>query len=94
MTRAQCHPERVTYSRGLCRGCYDHHRERGTLANFPTLRWKLRLEEFAAEYAHLRSDGTTRTQFARRIGTTRTAVDQAYRRAVRAGLLTPDRRTA
>lgn len=35
-----------------------------------------------------------RTAIARRLGMTRGAVDRAYWRAVRAGDLTPDRRTA
>lgn len=94
MTRSHCHPNQPAYGRGLCRGCYDHHRKYGTLDIFPTRRWRLRLNEFATEYAHLRTDGVTRLQFARRAGMTRDSVDQAYRRAVRAGLLTPDRRAA
>lgn len=91
---ADCHPGRPHYGRGLCRGCYDHHRDHGTLANFPTRRWRLRLPEFAEEYRLLRSDGLGRTAMATRLGVTRNAVDAAYVRAVRAGLLAPDRRAA
>ncbi|WP_328465505.1 hypothetical protein OHA21_43765 [Actinoplanes sp. NBC_00393] len=91
---ATCHPSSAHYARGLCRRCYDHHHDHGTLTSHATTRWRLRTAEFAAEYALLRSDGHTRTAIAARLGVTRNAVDQAYRRAVRAGLLTPDRRAA
>jgi hypothetical protein len=89
---ATCHPAQPAYGRGLCRGCYDHHRDHGTLDQHP--RTTVPLADFAADYQHLRTYGHTRRYIATRIGMTRDAVDQAYRRAVRAGLLTPDRRTA
>lgn len=47
--------------------------------------------EFAAEYALLRSEGSSRRLIAERLGMTRHAVDQAYKRAVSKGLLSPDR---
>jgi predicted transcriptional regulator len=49
-------------------------------------------EDFATEYALLRSEGFGRRQIADRLGMTRHAVDQAYLRATRKNLLTPDRR--
>jgi DNA-binding XRE family transcriptional regulator len=55
---------------------------------------RLSAADFATEYDHLRADGRTRREIAFRLGMTRDAVDQAYIRAVRDGLLTPDRRTA
>jgi hypothetical protein len=55
---------------------------------------RLPAPDFAAEYDHLRTYGHTRQEIALRLGMTRDAVDQAYIRAVRDGLLTPDRRTA
>jgi acetyl-CoA acetyltransferase len=57
-----------------------------------TLRPRYKTADFADEYAHFRGYGLTRNQIAERLGITRSAVDQAYVRAVRAGLLTPDRR--
>lgn len=55
---------------------------------------RYKIADFAEEYAHFRSYGLNRNRIAERLGITRHAVDQAYLRAVRAGLLTPDRRTA
>jgi transcriptional regulator with XRE-family HTH domain len=49
---------------------------------------------FIADYEHLRASGLSRNQIAERLGMERAAVDAAYIRAVRRGLLTPDRRTA
>lgn len=49
---------------------------------------------FVADYEHLRASGLSRNQIAQRIGMERAAIDAAYVRAVRRGLLTPDRRTA
>jgi hypothetical protein len=59
-----------------------------------TIRPRYKTADFADEYAHLRAYGYTRNHIAERLGITRSAVDQAYLRAVRKGLLTPDRRTA
>lgn len=89
---ASCHPERPYFARGLCTGCYDHHRRRGTLHRFPPQQRST--GHFAADYALLRSEGFTRAQIAERLGMRRNTVDAAYRRAVRAGALTPDRRIA
>jgi hypothetical protein len=89
---ATCHPDRPYFARTLCTGCYDHHRRRGTLDRFP--QQQRPAGHFAADYALLRSEGYTRRQIAERLGMRRNSVDAAYRRAVRAGALTPDRRTA
>lgn len=59
-----------------------------------TIRPRYKTADFAGEYAHFRSYGLTRNEIAERLGITRSAVDQAYLRAVRANLLTPDRRPA
>lgn len=91
-TPARCHPTRLSYGRGLCRGCYDHHRQRGSLHAFP--RTNRPTTEFAADYDLLRSEGYSRKDIALRLGMTRNTVDAAYRRAVAAGALTPDRRSA
>lgn len=56
------------------------------------LRPRYSTEEFAVEYALLRSEGYNRRQIAARLNMTRHAVDQAYLRATRKNLLTPDRR--
>ncbi len=55
---------------------------------------RLSAADFAAEYDHLRANGLTRNETALRLGMSRAAIDTAYHRAVRDGLLTPDRRTA
>ncbi len=55
---------------------------------------RLSAADFAHEYDHLRDYGHTRAEIALRLGMSRTAIDAAYIRAVRNGLLTPDRRTA
>ena len=57
-------------------------------------RTRIAAVDFADEYELLRSDGLNRQQIADRLGMTRAAVDTAYVRALAAGLLTPDRRTA
>jgi CRP-like cAMP-binding protein len=91
---ATCHPDRPLNARGLCDSCYETHWKRGTLDQFPTKRTQRSREHFVADYELLRSEGYTRRQIAERLGMTRDGVAQAYGRAVRAGLLTPDRRTA
>jgi hypothetical protein len=89
---ATCHPDRPVDARGLCEPCYGYHRNRGTLDQFPS-KQRTR-DEFVADYQLLRSEGYTRTQMAERLGMRRNTLDAAYRRAVKAGALTPDRRTA
>lgn len=91
---ATCHPNRPVDARGLCGSCYEMHWRAGTLDQFPTMRTQRRREHFVADYQLLRSEGYTRRQIADRLGMTYPAVHRAYRRAVVAGALTPDRRTA
>jgi hypothetical protein len=86
---ALCHPRRELFARGLCEACYAHHRDRGTHIHFPGV--QRRTEDFAADYAVLRAEGHTRRQIAERLGMRRNTVDAAYGRAVKAGLLQPDR---
>jgi DNA-binding CsgD family transcriptional regulator len=85
---ATCHPDRPYFARTLCLGCYDHHRNSGTLHHYP--RQQRSTTEFAADYTLLRSEGHTRRQIAERLGMRRNTVDAAYARAVRRGLLTRD----
>lgn len=87
-----CHPRDEHFARGLCRGCYEYHRYHGTLDQHP--RHKRPTAEFATDYAELRAQGYSRTQIAWRLRMRRNSVDAAYRRAVAAGALTPDRRSA
>ena len=89
---AACHPRQRHYARGLCCACYEHHRSQGTLDRFP--RMKRPTADFAADYAELRAQGHSRSQIAWRLGIRRNTLDAAYRRAVAAGALTPDRGTA
>lgn len=90
--RPACHPNRELFARSLCKDCYDYHRRHDTLAHHP--RKQRPTADFAADYQLLRSEGHTRRQIAERLGMRRNTVDAAYARAVRRGLLTPDRRTA
>lgn len=95
---ATCHPGRAILARGLCKPCYEIAWHNGTLHQHPkqrdTSRVAKRREHFVADYELLRSEGYTRTHIAERLGMTYAALTQAYHRAVRAGALTPDRRTA
>lgn len=91
---ATCHPDRPVNARGLCDSCYEMHWKAGTLAQFPTKRVQRFRADFVVEYRHLRSYGLSRTDIAARLGMTRNAVDAAVRRAVAAGDLEPDRRSA
>lgn len=91
---ARCHPNRPVNARGLCDSCYQTAWNRGELDQHPTSRTQRRRVDFIADYELLRSEGYGRTAIAHRLGMTRGAVDRAYWRAVRAGDLTPDRRTA
>lgn len=91
---ATCHPDRPVNARGLCDSCYQTHWKAGTISRFPTKRTQRFRADFLADYQLLRSEGYTRTQIAERLGMTRNALDRAVQRAVRAGDLEPDRRTA
>jgi CRP-like cAMP-binding protein len=91
---ANCHPDRPVNARGLCHSCYHRHRQQGTLDHYPTKRTLRFRVDFVADYVLLRSEGYTRRQIAERLGMTYPGVTNAYLRAVRAGALTPDRRTA
>lgn len=91
---AECHPDRPVNGRGLCNSCYTIAHRTGTLDRHQRARPTRTVEEFAEEYALLRSDGLGRRRIAERLGVTRAAVDKAYIAAVSRGLLTPDRRTA
>lgn len=91
---ARCHPNRAANARGLCDSCYQTAWNRGELDQHPTTRTQRRRIDFIADYELLRSEGYGRTAIARRLGMTRGAVDRAYWRAVRAGDLEPDRKTA
>lgn len=91
---ATCHPARPVNARGLCDSCYETHWKRGTLAQFPTKRTMRSRQDFVADYALLRSEGYSRRQIADRLGMKYPALHRAYCRAVAAGALTPDRRTA
>jgi hypothetical protein len=91
---ATCHPERPVNARGLCDSCYEMHWKAGTLEQFPTQRVQRRREHLIADYVLLRSEGYTRRQIAERLGMRYDTLHRAYCRAVRAGDLEPDRRTA
>lgn len=91
--KATCHPLRPLEARGLCKGCYAHAWSAGTLDQHPIRRHRVRTADFADAYERMRDEGATRRNIADRLGMTRDAADQAYRRAVRTGALTPDRRT-
>jgi hypothetical protein len=91
---ATCHPGRPVNARGLCDSCYETHWRAGTLDQFPTRRTQRTRADFVADYQLLRSEGYTRRQIAERLGMRYPAVNQAYHRAVVAGDLTPDRRSA
>jgi hypothetical protein len=91
---ATCHPGRPVCARGLCRSCYEMAWRAGTLDLHSTRRTMRRRADFIADYELLRSEGYTRRHIAERLGMGYDAVTAAYRRAVRAGDLTPDRRTA
>jgi hypothetical protein len=91
---AICHPDRPVNARGLCRSCYEIRWRNGTLDQHPAQRTMRSRTDFVADYALLRSWGKSRREIADRLGMTRDAVAQAYRRAVLAGALEPDRRTA
>jgi hypothetical protein len=91
---ARCHPDRPILARGLCKTCYELAWRAGTLADHPTERTLRSAEDFIADYQLLRSEGYTRTQIAERLAMSVNAVTQAYRRAVRAGVLEPDRKAS
>jgi CRP-like cAMP-binding protein len=82
------------FARGLCRACYDRARHNGTLHQHPVQRPQRPRADFVADYRLLRSEGYTHAQMAERLGMKRRSFYAAYARAVAAGELTPDRRTA
>jgi hypothetical protein len=91
---ATCHPDRPVNARGLCDSCYETHWKAGTLDQFPTMRSQRRRAHFIADYVLLRSEGYTRRQIAERLGMRYNTLHRAYCRAVKAGDLEPDRRSA
>lgn len=92
---ATCHPDRPVVARTLCRQCCDHAWSTGTIGEHPVkFRPRRTIADFVPDYELLRSEGYDRRQIAERLGMTYGAVSQAYLRAVRAGDLTPDRRSA
>jgi hypothetical protein len=93
-SKATCHPDRPVDARGLCTSCYELHWRKGTLGQFPTRRTMRSREDFIADYKLLRSEGYNRRQIAERLRMPYSAVNMAYRRAVAAGALTPDRRSS
>lgn len=88
---ATCHPERAHCARGLCASCYQLAWLRDQL---PDKRLRRSRAEFVDDYLLLRSEGYTRRQIAERLRMTYAGVTAAYSRAVAAGDLAPDRRTA
>lgn len=88
---ASCHPDRPMCARSLCHSCYAVAWRRNELPDKRTMRSR---EEFVADYELLRSEGYTRRQMAERLGMTYDGVTAAYRRAILAGDLTPDRRAS
>jgi hypothetical protein len=93
-TPAKCHPDRPLDARGLCHSCYTTAWRNKNLVEHPRTRTRRSLADFVADYELLRSEGYTRRQIAERLDMNYPAVTAAYLRAVDAGLLTPDRRTA
>lgn len=85
---AACHRGRPVFGRGLCQPCYRYAARVGTLADHPPRVVKQDL--FVSDYLTLRGEGFVRIEIAQRLGMTRAAIDAAYVRAVRAGLLEPD----
>ena len=90
-THATCHPDRPVNGRGLCRGCYSNAHRDGRLHQHQLVRRPR--ADFVPDYRLLRSEGYTRRQIAERLAMTYSALTAHYYRAVRAGDLTPDRRT-
>jgi hypothetical protein len=91
---ARCHPDRPVAARGLCHNCYTTAWRKSRHVDHPAERTQRRRVDFVADYELLRSEGYTRRQIAERLGMKYDAVTAAYLRAVYAGELTPDRRTA
>lgn len=97
--RPGCHPDRTYKGRGLCTGCYDHHLYHGTLDQHPRI--NLTRAEFVAAYTRIRAQGHSVRYVAWKLGMTFNGLNKAYYGlnkayygAVRAGALTPDRRSA
>jgi hypothetical protein len=87
-----CHPGRKHKARRLCAGCYEHHMRNGTLDAYPRIRKPD--AEIIAAYRRLRSQGHSFRYVAYALGMTFDGLNKAYYRAVAAGALTPDRRSA
>lgn len=88
---ATCHPNRPLRAQSLCGSCYTAAWNAGHLIRKHDPR---KQADFIADYELLRSEGYTRRQIAERLGMNYDSLGAAYRRAVRAGALSPDRRTA
>ena len=94
-TQATCHPDRPVESRTLCKPCYHQARDNGSLDQYPLKHGRRRsIADVVDMWQLLRPDGATRRTVAAQLGMTPNAFDQAFRRAVRAGLIPrTDRRT-
>lgn len=85
-----CKEKTLITGRGLCKNkCYNYHRQRGTLDNYPRSTWKH--EDLMAELAICRERGLTVREAAEKIGVTlsalRKAIDRARTRANRLSAL-------
>lgn len=88
---ATCHRDRPLVARGLCKRCYGTTWARGGVAALAAYPTSVRAQvDFVRDYEALRASGLLRIEIAARLGMTRTAMDAAYIRAVRAGMLRPD----
>lgn len=83
-----CGNHRRIQSRNICNACWARHKAAGTLDHHP--RNTRALADFAEDYAMLRARNLTRRDIADRLGMTPAAVQKAYSRAVKRGVLDPD----
>lgn len=90
--RPTCHPDRRHKARNLCPGCYEHAMRHGNLDQHP--RVTISRDQFVAAYTRLRAEGRSVRYVAWKLGITFDGLNRAYYAAVRAGALTPDRRSA
>lgn len=88
-TRCACckHIRRIQ-SRDICNNCWARHKAAGTLDEHP--RRTRTGADFAEDYAMLRARNLTRRDIADRLDMTPAAVQKAYSRAVKRGVLDPD----